>query len=124
MKVVENRVALLRHYEGLSQKLKDQFKVLKSVEENIAQKVKQHLETTVKLIPEGIEGQVPYKGPVNNIIYQLVGGLKASMGYTGNENIKQMKKNCNFIKISGAGLSESHVHDVRITNESPNYSKN
>ncbi|MFL2802619.1 MAG: IMP dehydrogenase [Paracoccaceae bacterium] len=77
-----------------------------------------------KLIPEGIEGQVPYKGPVNNIIYQLVGGLKASMGYTGNENIKQMKKNCNFIKISGAGLSESHVHDVRITNESPNYSNN
>ncbi len=77
-----------------------------------------------KLIPEGIEGQVPYKGPVNNIIYQLVGGLKASMGYTGNENIKQMKENCNFIKISGAGLSESHVHDVRITNESPNYSNN
>ena len=77
-----------------------------------------------KLIPEGIEGQVPYKGPVNNIIHQLVGGLKASMGYTGNENIKQMKKNCNFIKISGAGLSESHVHDVRITNESPNYSNN
>ena len=77
-----------------------------------------------KLIPEGIEGQVPYKGSVNNIIYQLVGGLKASMGYTGNENIKQMRKNCNFIKISGAGLSESHVHDVRITNESPNYSNN
>ena len=75
-----------------------------------------------KLIPEGIEGQVPYKGSVNNIIYQLVGGLKASMGYTGNKNIKQMKNGCKFVKISGAGLSESHVHDVRITNESPNYS--
>ena len=77
-----------------------------------------------KLIPEGIEGQVPYKGSVNKIIYQLVGGLKASMGYTGNENIKQMKKDCKFIKITGSGLSESHVHDVRITNESPNYSNN
>ena len=77
-----------------------------------------------KLIPEGIEGQVPYKGSVNNIIYQLVGGLKASMGYTGNKNINQMKNGCKFIKISGAGLSESHVHDVRITNESPNYSDN
>ena len=77
-----------------------------------------------KLIPEGIEGQVPYKGSVNKIIYQLVGGLKASMGYTGNENIKLMKKDCKFIKITGSGLSESHVHDVRITNESPNYSNN
>ena len=77
-----------------------------------------------KLIPEGIEGQVPYKGSVNNIIYQLVGGLKASMGYTGNKNINQMKNGCKFVKISGAGLSESHVHDVRITNESPNYSNN
>ena len=75
-----------------------------------------------KLVPEGIEGQVPYKGSVNNIIYQLVGGLKASMGYTGNKNINQMKNGCKFVKISGAGLSESHVHDVRITNESPNYS--
>ena len=77
-----------------------------------------------KLIPEGIEGQVPYKGSVNKIIYQLVGGLKASMGYTGNRNINQMKTGCKFIKISGASLSESHVHDVRITNESPNYSNN
>ena len=77
-----------------------------------------------KLIPEGIEGQVPYKGSVNNIIYQLVGGLKASMGYTGNKNINQMKNGCKFIKISDAGLSESHVHDIRITNESPNYSNN
>ncbi len=77
-----------------------------------------------KLVPEGIEGQVPYKGSVNNIIFQLVGGLKASMGYTGNKNINQMKNGCKFIKISDAGLSESHVHDIRITNESPNYSNN
>ena len=77
-----------------------------------------------KLIPEGIEGQVPYKGSVNNIIHQLVGGLRASMGYTGNGNINEMKTGCKFVKITGSGLSESHVHDIRITNESPNYSNN
>ena len=76
-----------------------------------------------KLIPEGIEGQVPYKGSVNKIIYQLVGGLKASWD-TLVMKIKLMKKDCKFIKITGSGLSESHVHDVRITNESPNYSNN
>ena len=74
-----------------------------------------------KLVPEGIEGQVPYKGPVNNVIHQLIGGLRAAMGYTGNENIQSMRKGCSFIKISGSGISESHVHDVRITRESPNY---
>ena len=74
-----------------------------------------------KLVPEGIEGQVPYKGPVNNVIHYLIGGLRAAMGYTGNENIQSMRKGCSFIKISGSGLSESHVHDVRITRESPNY---
>ena len=74
-----------------------------------------------KLIPEGVEGQVPYKGPVNIIINQLIGGLRSSMGYTGNENIKKMKTNCEFIKITSSGLKESHVHDVTITKESPNY---
>ena len=74
-----------------------------------------------KLVPEGIEGQVPYKGPVNNVIHHLIGGLKAAMGYTGNDTIQSMRKGCSFIKISGSGLSESHVHDVRITRESPNY---
>ena len=74
-----------------------------------------------KLIPEGVEGQVPYKGPVNIILNQLIGGLRSSMGYTGNENIKKMKTNCEFIKITSSGLKESHVHDVTITKESPNY---
>ncbi len=74
-----------------------------------------------KLIPEGVEGQVPYKGPVSNVLYQLVGGLKAAMGYTGNRSIDFMKRNCEFIKLSSAGLNESHVHDVRITKDSPNY---
>ena len=75
----------------------------------------------LKLVPEGIEGQVPYKGPAENVIHQLVGGLKSAMGYTGNNNINQMQKNCKFKKISNAGLKESHVHDVTITREAPNY---
>ncbi|GHG94856.1 IMP dehydrogenase [Pseudodonghicola xiamenensis] len=74
-----------------------------------------------KLVPEGIEGQVPYKGPAATVIHQLVGGLRAAMGYTGNGTIEEMRKNCNFVRITGAGLSESHVHDVQITRESPNY---
>ncbi|KJZ20018.1 IMP dehydrogenase [Loktanella sp. S4079] len=74
-----------------------------------------------KLVPEGIEGQVPYKGSANAVIHQLVGGLRAAMGYTGNATVPEMRKNCNFVKITGAGLKESHVHDVQITRESPNY---
>ena len=74
-----------------------------------------------KLVPEGIEGRVAFKGSVNDIIYQLIGGLKSAMGYTGNQNIEKMKNNCKFIKITNAGLRESHAHDVLITKESPNY---
>ncbi len=74
-----------------------------------------------KLVPEGVEGQVPYKGSANTVIYQMVGGLRAAMGYTGCSNIDEMRKNCEFVKITGSGLNESHVHDVQITRESPNY---
>ena len=74
-----------------------------------------------KLVPEGIEGQVPYKGPVLNVLNQMVGGLKAAMGYTGNRTIEDMRHSCEFVKISGAGLNESHAHSVEITRESPNY---
>ncbi|WP_298557758.1 IMP dehydrogenase [uncultured Aliiroseovarius sp.] len=74
-----------------------------------------------KLVPEGIEGQVPYKGPAGTVIHQLVGGLRAAMGYTGCATVDEMRKNCQFVKITGAGLKESHVHDVQITRESPNY---
>ena len=73
------------------------------------------------LVPEGIEGQVPYKGAVGTVLHQLVGGLRAAMGYTGCATIKDMRSQCEFVEISGAGLKESHVHDVRITRESPNY---
>jgi len=74
-----------------------------------------------KLVPEGIEGQVPYKGTANAVIHQLVGGLRAAMGYTGCATVDEMRSNCKFVRISGAGLKESHVHDVQITRESPNY---
>ncbi|WP_313350128.1 IMP dehydrogenase [Paracoccus sp. (in: a-proteobacteria)] len=74
-----------------------------------------------KLVPEGIEGQVPYKGSAAAVIHQLVGGLRAAMGYTGNATVADMQNNCQFVRITGAGLKESHVHDVQITRESPNY---
>ncbi|RJL05202.1 IMP dehydrogenase [Paracoccus siganidrum] len=76
---------------------------------------------TDKLVPEGIEGQVPYKGSANAVIHQLVGGLRAAMGYTGCATVEEMRRNCQFVRITGAGLKESHVHDVQITRESPNY---
>ncbi|GLO70499.1 inosine-5'-monophosphate dehydrogenase [Phaeobacter inhibens] len=74
-----------------------------------------------KLVPEGIEGQVAYKGSAGAVIHQLVGGLRAAMGYTGCATVDEMRKNCEFVRITGAGLKESHVHDVQITRESPNY---
>ncbi|MFV0334722.1 MAG: IMP dehydrogenase [Tropicimonas sp.] len=74
-----------------------------------------------KLVPEGIEGQVPYKGGAAAVIHQLVGGLRAAMGYTGKASIEDMRGGCAFVRITGAGLKESHVHDVQITRESPNY---
>lgn len=77
--------------------------------------------TPLKLVPEGIEGQVPYKGSAGQVLHQLAGGLRAAMGYTGNKDVASMQKNCTFLKITSAGLSESHVHDVTITREAPNY---
>ena len=76
---------------------------------------------TLKLVPEGIEGQVPYKGPVSGVLHQLGGGLKAAMGYVGGATIKDFQERATFVRISGAGLRESHAHDVTITRESPNY---
>jgi IMP dehydrogenase len=74
-----------------------------------------------KLVPEGIEGRVPYKGPISELVYQLVGGLKAGMGYCGCANIRELQSRSNFLRVSSAGLRESHVHDVIITKEAPNY---
>ncbi|MDB5405898.1 MAG: guaB [Rhodospirillales bacterium] len=77
--------------------------------------------STLKLVPEGVEGRVAHKGPVGNIIHQLVGGLRAAMGYTGSRTIAEMQHNCRFVRITSAGLRESHVHDIAITREAPNY---
>jgi IMP dehydrogenase len=75
----------------------------------------------MKLVPEGIEGRVPYKGSISPILHQLVGGVRASMGYVGAPTIPEMQKRAKFVKITNAGLKESHVHDVAITREAPNY---
>jgi IMP dehydrogenase len=82
----------------------------------------QEVTSTLKLVPEGVEGRVPHKGPVGNIVHQLIGGLRAAMGYTGNRSIAEMQKNCTFVRITNAGLRESHVHDIAMTREAPNYS--
>jgi IMP dehydrogenase len=76
---------------------------------------------TLKLVPEGIEGQVPYKGPVGAVLHQLAGGLRAAMGYTGCADLASFRANSQFVRITNAGLRESHTHDVTITRESPNY---
>jgi IMP dehydrogenase len=88
-----------------------------SADRYFQQDIKDHL----KLVPEGIEGQVPYKGPVANVLHQLTGGLRAAMGYVGAATLDELHEKAEFVRISGAGLRESHVHDVTITRESPNY---
>ena len=88
-----------------------------SADRYFQQDIRDHL----KLVPEGIEGQVPFKGPVREIVHQLVGGVKAAMGYTGSVTIADLQKRARFVRITNAGLSESHVHDVAITREAPNY---
>jgi IMP dehydrogenase len=77
-----------------------------------------------KLVPEGIEGQVPFKGSVAGIIHQLTGGLRAGMGYCGCKDLGELRRKARFVRISNAGLKESHVHDVKVTKETPNYVSN
>ena len=79
--------------------------------------------TEQKLVPEGIEGRVPYKGPLANVLHQMVGGLRAAMGYTGSKTIEEMKKRAQFTQITAAGVTESHAHDITITKEAPNYQR-
>ncbi|MBS0483236.1 MAG: IMP dehydrogenase [Proteobacteria bacterium] len=81
----------------------------------------QDIKDQMKLVPEGIEGQVPYKGPAKDVVHQLVGGIKAAMGYTGSATIEDLRTRAQFVQITNAGLKESHVHDVTITREAPNY---
>lgn len=77
-----------------------------------------------KLVPEGVEGRVPYKGAMSETVYQMMGGLRAGMGYTGCATIEELHEKAQFVKITGAGLKESHPHDIQITKEAPNYSFN
>lgn len=79
-------------------------------------------ENAQKLVPEGIEGRIPYKGPLNDTVHQLIGGVRAGMGYCGTATLDDLRDNGKFIRITGAGLRESHPHDVQITKEAPNYS--
>jgi len=81
----------------------------------------QDIKDSLKLVPEGVEGQVPFKGPLGNVLHQLAGGLRAAMGYVGARDLKELREKAEFVRISGAGARESHVHDVTITRESPNY---
>ena len=74
-----------------------------------------------KLVPEGVEGRVPYKGALSDTVFQMIGGLRAGMGYTGCGTIEELHAKAKFVKITGAGLKESHPHDIQITKESPNY---
>jgi IMP dehydrogenase len=79
------------------------------------------VENPSKMVPEGIEGKVPFRGPLSDMIYQLVGGLRSGMGYVGAGNIEELRQKAKFVRITAAGLKESHVHDVIITKEAPNY---
>jgi IMP dehydrogenase len=109
-------------YEGRSFKSYRGMGSLGAMKEGSKDRYFQDVEDDItKLVPEGVEGRVPYKGPLENTIYQLVGGLRAAMGYCGVKNIKELRNNATFVKITPAGLKESHPHDVIITQESPNY---
>jgi len=112
------------YYQGRSYKSYRGMGSLGAMQEGSADRYFQNKEEGAeKLVPEGIEGRVPYKGPMVNIIHQLMGGLRSSMGYTGNATLKDMHKKSRFVRITGGGLQESHVHDVTITKEAPNYQR-
>jgi IMP dehydrogenase len=109
-------------YEGRSFKMYRGMGSLGAMQSGSKDRYFQDAEEDIsKLVPEGVEGRVPFKGPISDSIYQLIGGLRAAMGYCGVKNIEELKKNTKFIKITLAGLKESHPHDVIITQESPNY---
>ena len=108
-------------YQGRSYKSYRGMGSLSAMQQGGKDRYFQTAETADKLIPEGIEGRVPYKGPIGNIIHQLLGGLRSGMGYTGCRDIEEMRTKPEFVRITGAGIRESHVHDVSITKEAPNY---
>ncbi len=110
-------------YEGRSYKVYRGMGSIEAMKHGSKDRYFQDMEEDIaKLVPEGIEGIVPYKGPLKDTIYQILGGLKSAMGYCGAKNISQMKEKARFVRITNAGLRESHPHDVKITKEAPNYS--
>jgi IMP dehydrogenase len=109
-------------YEGRSFKLYRGMGSMEAMKSGSKDRYFQDAEDDIaKLVPEGVEGRVPYKGPLSETIYQLQGGLRAAMGYCGAKNIKELQSKTSFVKITPAGLKESHPHDVFITKEAPNY---
>lgn len=108
-------------YQGRSYKAYRGMGSLGAMSQGSADRYFQKEVSALKLVPEGIEGQVPYKGPISPILHQMVGGLRAAMGYVGAADLVQFRERARFIRITGAGLRESHVHDVMITREAPNY---
>ena len=108
-------------YQGRSYKSYRGMGSLGAMQKGSSDRYFQAESATEKLVPEGIEGRVPYKGPLTNIIHQLLGGLRSSMGYVGCADIEQLRTKPEFVRVTNAGMQESHVHDVTITKEAPNY---
>jgi IMP dehydrogenase len=108
-------------YQGRAYKGYRGMGSISSMKRGSASRYFQDKDSKLKLVPEGVEGRVPFKGPASGVIHQLIGGLRAAMGYTGNRNMEEMKKNCKFVHITSSGLRESHAHDIIITQEAPNY---
>jgi IMP dehydrogenase len=109
-------------FQGRSYKSYRGMGSLGAMQQGAADRYFQEADANVeKLVPEGIEGRVPYKGPVGAVIHQLMGGLRASMGYVGSNGIDEMRSHAEFVEITSAGVRESHVHDVQIVKEAPNY---
>jgi IMP dehydrogenase len=108
-------------YQGRSYKMYRGMGSIEAMKRGSKERYGQTTDDALKMVPEGIEGRVPYRGSISNIVYQLIGGLRAGMGYCGCKNLEEMRKKAKFIRISSASLKESHVHDVIITKESPNY---
>ncbi len=108
-------------YQGRSYKMYRGMGSIEAMKRGSKERYGQTTDDAMKMVPEGIEGRVPYRGSVSNIVYQLIGGLRAGMGYCGCKNLEDMRKKAKFMRVSSASLKESHVHDVIITKESPNY---
>ena len=120
---VEESPGAIEIYQGRSFKVYRGMGSMGAMEQAQGSSDRYFQEKNKKLVPEGVEGRVPYKGTLADTIYQLVGGLRASIGYCGTPNIEALRKEAEFIRITGAGLQESHPHDIQITKESPNYSR-